>query len=119
MGHERLTRAAPLVAVGLDGEVDGPLKAFDVRVGVVGAAFSATTAVAPFVCFESFAPFGAVPFAPFRLGGFLASGERSTAASAATRREAFRAGRAAGTISAGRSARVRGATMVREVYQRA
>ena len=66
-----------------------------------------------------------VPFAPsafgvgsagaVRLDGFAAGGERSTAASAATRREAFRAGRAAGTISAGRSARVRGATMVREV----
>ena len=40
---------------------------------------------------------------------------RPSVPSAAARREPFRAGRAAGTISAGRSARVRGATMVREV----
>jgi hypothetical protein len=53
--------------------------------------------------------------APFRVEGFVAGGERSIVASAATRRGPFRAGRAAGTISAGRSARVRGATMVRKV----
>ncbi len=47
--------------------------------------------------------------------GARAGGDRSTVTSAATRREPFRAGGAAGTISAGRSARVRGATMVREV----
>jgi hypothetical protein len=42
------------------------------------------------------------------------AGEPSEPAGAA-RREAFRAGRAAGTVSAGRSARVRGATIVLEV----
>ena len=91
------------------------------------AVFATATAVAPFACLGGFVAFAVVPLAPldrlalapvpapFRLADVVAGGERSTVASAATRREPFRAGRAAGTISAGRSARVRGATMVREV----
>ena len=72
-------------------------------------------------------PFVVVPFvaAPFNAASTLAAaplalvrdrvgGEPSDPAGAA-RREAFRAGRAAGTVSAGRSARVRGATIVHEV----
>jgi hypothetical protein len=67
-----------------------------------GVAFGAAgAAAAP-------APFSAAPlaFEWVRFGG------EPSAPSAAARREPFRAGRAAGTMSAGRSARVRGATMV-------
>jgi hypothetical protein len=64
---------------------------------------------APFMCAGSAVPF---PFARPRLGGEPSA---PSLASGGTRRVPVRAGRAAGTISAGRSARVRGATIVREV----
>jgi hypothetical protein len=59
------------------------------------------------------APFAPFSFAPFAFVRGRFGGEPSVE-SAAARREPFRAGRAAGTMSAGRSARVRGATMVRK-----
>jgi hypothetical protein len=50
-----------------------------------------------------------------RFGGEDGEGGEPLDSSGAARRVPFRAGRAAGTISAGRSARVRGATMLRKV----
>jgi hypothetical protein len=47
--------------------------------------------------------------------GFVGGDRSTTPASGAVRFEATRAGRAAGLLSAGRSARVRGATIVRAV----
>jgi hypothetical protein len=62
------------------------------------------------------APFSSAPFA-FATFGFDRGrfGGEPSEPSGAARREPFRAGRAAGTVSAGRSARVREATMVRKV----
>ena len=82
--------------------------------GLVAITFVAIAFVRPgFVAaaFAPFAPFISAPFA-FARARF---GEEPSVESAAARRDAFRAGRAAGTLSAGRSARVRGATMVRKV----
>jgi hypothetical protein len=58
---------------------------------------------------------GFVALDPFAFALARAGGDRSGVGSGAAFRDPFRAGRAAGTMSAGRSARVRGATMVREV----
>jgi len=57
------------------------------------------------------APFNAAPWAFV----FVRFGGEPSVPSATARREPFRAGRAAGTMSAGRSARVRGATIARKV----
>jgi len=73
-----------------------------VAFAVVGEAVVAWAASTPFVeaplAFER-VRFGGEPSVPLAAG----------------RREPFRAGRAAGTMSAGRSARVRGATMIGKV----
>ena len=95
----------------------------DSRGAVAAARCPGGLRCAPFAPFAFWRRAGAVDLrrARARAGSVAAGGlrgravERSTAASTAARREPFRAGRAAGTISAGRSARVRGATMVREV----
>ena len=93
-----------------------------------GVAMVAVVAVAwPLPFFAGARPFFAVPlerfpeplpfFAAVALdsGCLRAGGDRSTAASGALRRGPLRAGRTAGIVSAGRSARIRGATIVREV----
>jgi hypothetical protein len=77
----------------------------------LSVALPARFLAAPFVVAAFRAPVFAAPFAFARAG---VTGEPSVPSGAA-RREAFRAGRAAGGISAGRSARVRGATIRREV----
>ena len=80
--------------------------------GLVGAGFVAAGFVAAGLVAAALpAPFSSAPFAfeRVRFGG------EPSELSAAARRPPFRAGRAAGTISAGRSARVREATIVRKV----